>query len=79
MGLDSSEAIFLKEKRRVLQLVRKHPGKTCRMLAALAAENAFQHKRLVKEFRLHLRDLEEARKVFRGTPDPVTGDTWWAK
>ncbi len=71
---DRADSIFLLERKKVLDIVRKHPGLTVEFITSKLAKDAFQHRRMVPGVRRHLLDLEEAKKVFKDG-----AYLWWPK
>ncbi len=71
---DRVESIVLLERKKVLAVVRKHPGLSVEFLTSKLAKDAMQHRRMVPGVRRHLLDLEESKKVFK---DKL--GLWWPK
>ena len=74
MVRDREDTIFLLERKKVLDVVRKWPGMNVTWITSKIAQDAFAHRRLLPGVRRHLNDLEEDRKVFQNRDD-----TWWPK
>ncbi len=74
MALDRTDTIFLLERKKVLDVVRKWPGMNVTWITAKLAKDALQHRRLVPGVRRHLLDLKDAKKIFKSGDD-----SWWPK